>query len=278
MMAETQLTQEQKDGRQLMGYKEWANTNHTPEIPDIVESLLPDDPGAFMLLTGRSGLGKTNMALHLAFCIATGTPFYGLKCQAKVVGYLALEGSSHNLKDRLHKVEQHFPETDNLRFELRQPFLLEKHIEEFKSIFAGCQVNILDNLRQVTTSQYLKPEYAANTIRLYSTALREMGQVGVLTHHIRKPSGNPQFIDYGDIYNIKGASEYVEEATTALLLEKAKQRHNSRGKFIKANPNEAILYFGKHRVAEKEIPAELTLTYIYDRCEWCEVGDAILEP
>lgn len=263
-----------------MGFEEWAAINYAPETPDIVESLLPDEPGAFLLITGRSGLGKTNIALHLAFCIATGTPFYGLTCQPKVVGYLALEGSRHNLIERLNKVKQHFPKADNLRFELRQPFLLETHLEEFKDTFAGCQVNILDNLRQVTTAQYLKPEYAARTIKLYSDVLREIGQVGVLTHHIRKPDKGSQFIDDpGDIYEIKGASEYVEEATSALLLERARHGHNSKGQFVKVDPNEATLYIGKHRVAEREIPDGIELTFDYDRCEWREDSNmAILEP
>ncbi len=47
-----------------------------PQVPFIVDQLLPDSRQAFSIICGRPEIGKTNLALYEAFCIATGTPFF----------------------------------------------------------------------------------------------------------------------------------------------------------------------------------------------------------
>ena len=50
-----------------------------PPSDDIIKDLLPDSTTAYMLTCGRSGIGKTNLVLYLAFCIATGSKFFSLE-------------------------------------------------------------------------------------------------------------------------------------------------------------------------------------------------------
>ena len=58
----------------------------------IVRNLVEAD--SFCCLYGDSGAGKSFLAIELAACIATGTPFYGLPVKKGPVVYLAGEGRS----------------------------------------------------------------------------------------------------------------------------------------------------------------------------------------
>ncbi len=40
-----------------------------PPSDDIIKDLLPNSTSAYMLICGRSGIGKTNLVLYLAFSL-----------------------------------------------------------------------------------------------------------------------------------------------------------------------------------------------------------------
>ena len=50
-----------------------------PHTDDIIKDLFPNSTSAYMLICGRSGIGKTNLVLYLAFCIAIGMKFFSLE-------------------------------------------------------------------------------------------------------------------------------------------------------------------------------------------------------
>ncbi len=234
--------------------------------PAYVDQILPAEPGEFIMISGRTGIGKSILVMHLAFCLATGTSFFGFKCSKVNVGMLAMEGGIENIKDRLCKIMAKYPNcNDTLRFDLREPTPLTTHIDYFKQVFSGCKVVILDNLRQVTTGKYLENNYAAEWLKVYQHLLTEIGAVGILTHHIKKPNGNKDsIIDVGDVYNLKGATEYVDASTSVLLLERARQSRSNDGRgFGKVDNNMLQLYFAKHRIETRELPAYLTLKRDY---------------
>jgi len=58
----------------------------------IVDKFIEVD--SFCSLYGDSGVGKSFLAIELAACIATGTPFFGMRVKQGVVIYLAGEGHS----------------------------------------------------------------------------------------------------------------------------------------------------------------------------------------
>jgi len=62
-------------------------------------------------------------------------------------------------------------------------------------------------------------------------------------------------------FEVKGASEYVEAATTVLLLERAQQPKDNFGKFLPTN-DDRTLYFSK----VKDGPTDLVpITLHFDR-------------
>lgn len=237
----------------MLSVKEWiANEASKPHITDLIEELLSDG-NELMLLAGRTGIGKTNLVLHLAFCLATGTPFFGLECKETIVGYLGFEGTSRKMADRLNKIASNFPDPgDNLRFQLSPPLILEKKLNEFEALVKGCRVIILDPLRYLVSGNYCKPQDAIAFLTLLREELIKLGTTAIVCHHIKKP--NPlSLIDPGDLYEMKGAAEYADEATSILMLERARQGHRPGGGFAPVNADNVTLYFAKHRNAVGEL-------------------------
>jgi RecA-family ATPase len=261
----------------LTTLKEWISMEHNSK-PSIVEQILPSEPGEYMVISGRTGIGKSILVANMAFSIATGTDFLGFKCIQSPVGMLAMEGGVQNINDRLTKMISIYPDTDGyLSFELREPFDLLRKQDYFIETFAGCKVVILDNLRQVTTGKYLENNYAAEWIKLYQKLLVEVGAVGILTHHIKKPSGGRDaLVDVGDVYQLKGATEYVDAATTVLLLERAKQKNiGGYGKGFQKVDNDLLhVYFAKHRIETIELPEYILVRRNFDKaCFEIEMED-----
>lgn len=71
----------------------------------IIDDWLPC--GYATLLAGHGGAGKSSIALHLAVCIATGRPWWGLSCATRRVLYLSCEDRADVLHWRLAYITQH---------------------------------------------------------------------------------------------------------------------------------------------------------------------------
>lgn len=234
--------------------KEWIDEMaRRPKTPDLIAELLPD-ANEFMLIAGRPGIGKTNLVLQLGHCLATGTPFLGLACKRTVVGYVGFEGTPEKMVERLEKIGRNFRDLgDNFRFERTLPLILERKLDKFKEIVTGCRVIILDPLKYLIGGDYCKPKDAVRFVSLLQDTLKELNLTAIINHHIRKP--NPKsLIDPGDLYSLKGATEYVDSATSVLILERTRQGHKSTGGFAPVDPDSVTLYFAKHRDAIGELP------------------------
>lgn len=231
---------------------EWLELDIQAE-PAIIENILPAQAGEYILVSGRTGIGKSILMLHLLYCLGTGSSFFGFECRKTRAGLLIMEGDRNNLQDRIRKVKEHYPYTDTIALDLRlETKPLERNLYYYKEVFRGCEVVMLDNLRQVTTSERLKNEYASRWIDEFHGFLRDLGAVGILTHHIKKPNSN-SLIEPGDVYELKGASEYVDDAATVILLERERQQRNTFGQFMQVHPDQLTLYFAKHRIANKTL-------------------------
>ncbi len=83
-----------------------ALAERDPEPPKfIIPDWLPC--GYVTLLAGHGGVGKSGIALHLAVCIATGMPFFGMEVQRRRVMYLACEDREGVLHWRLARICSH---------------------------------------------------------------------------------------------------------------------------------------------------------------------------
>ncbi len=224
-----------------------------PEADDLIQDLLPDSNSAYMLVTGRSGIGKTFLLLNILYCLASGMPFMSRKTKKCKVGYLSLEGDRRKLLKRFNTIGQSFPGAeDNIFWEHRMPFRLNsKGIDWLIAKIDGLDVIGIDPLRPLVPGDYTHPKDVSTFIENLRIVQNKTGVVVIGSHHIRKPDKRIKVQPEDLLFEIKGASEYVESATSVLLLERGKQERGNFGKFT-TNTSLKNLHF----VKIKDAPAE----------------------
>lgn len=222
----------------------------------VIEDILPAKKGEYIAIAGRTGIGKTNLALHIAFSLATGTPFFGRECRRCKVAFLAFEGDEANIKDRYDKIKSHFPPTEGRLFFGMMPISNPRHMfEEVFNETEGCSILILDPVKYIVPGDYLKPRHAAIFVRKFKENLANHRKAAIISLPIRKPN-EKSLIQPGDVYSMKGATEYADSATSILLIEKRAYSHSS---------DKVTLHFAKHRVASKPLK-EINLRLKRKKC------------
>jgi hypothetical protein len=236
-------------------YKVLEDLKKEPPSDDIVKDLLPDSTSAYMLICGRSGIGKTNLVLQLAFCIATGSKFFSLETKQKVVGYLSFEGGEKQTAKRFEKLMQTFGNAgEYLQWEHSLPIKLNSQgKDELKRLITGLEVAIIDPLRPLVAGDYTKPVDASNFLINLRDVQNDTGTTLILIHHIRKPDRKLRVLPEDLQFEIKGATEYVDGASTVLLLDRPRYSKDDFGKF-QSTSDDRVLYFPK----VKDAPAEFT--------------------
>ena len=226
----------------------------TPQVPFIIDQLLPDSRQAFTIICGQPEIGKTNLSLYLAFCIAAGEPFCSFRTQKKKVGYLAMEGGAYQIGSRVIILSQHFHGIpDNLHIQVVQPTpLTAKGKAELMELVTGLEVAIIDPLKFLIPGDYMKP---SDVVKGLSTALEiqnETGTTFILVGHIRKP--DRKLISYPEDYwsELKGPTEYMEMANSALMFTRPAHTRDARGLFT-SSQDDRIPYFIKAKDATKEL-------------------------
>jgi RecA-family ATPase len=106
---------------------------------DLIQDLLPDSSSAYMLICGRSGIGKTFLVLNIQYCLATGRPFLIHKTKKCKVGYISMEGSDQKLLTRFNTLSASFPQAeDNIYWCHTTPITLnDKGLLELEEIITG---------------------------------------------------------------------------------------------------------------------------------------------
>ena len=215
--------------------------------------MLPNSTAAYMLICGRSGIGKTNLVLYLAFCIATGRKFLSIETKQRTVGYLSFEGGKHQIAKRFEKLRETFSDTGAyLRWEHSLPIKLNKvGIDKLKKVITGVDVAIIDPLRPMVAGEYTKPTDASHFLENLREVQNDTGTTIILIHHVRKPDRKLRVLPEDLQFEIKGATEYVDGAATVLLLERPRYSKDHVGRF-QTNSDDRVLYFPK----VKDAPAE----------------------
>ncbi len=226
-----------------------------PPVEDIIQDLLPNASTEYLLLCGRAGIGKTNVALYLGFCLATGTPFFSLKTKRSTVGYLGFEGTPRKILARFDKLQKTFGDPgDFLKVDRSLSFKLTRQsADNFAHRIEGLDIVIVDPLRYMVPDDYTKPEVASTFIATLKECCDKSGAIAILLHHVRKPDRRLNVRPEDLAYEVKGATEYVDSAATVLLLERARQPRAKDGRFG-SNADDRTLHFCKVKDAPAELP------------------------
>ena len=234
-----------------------------PPANDLIQDLLPDSSSAYMLICGRSGIGKTFLALNILYCLATGTAFLSHKTKQCRVGYLSMEGSDRKLLNRFNTLSTSFPGAeDNIHWHHTLAITLnEAGISQLEEIITGLDVVIIDPLRPLVPGDYTTPKDANTFLKNLQRVQNETSTKIILIHHIRKPDKRVKVQPEDLQFEVKGAAEYVEAATTVTLLERAPQPKDNLGKWL-PRPDDRLLHF----VKVKDAPTDLKpITLCFNR-------------
>jgi len=231
-----------------------SDLKNAPQTEFLVDQLLPDTTRAFMIICGRPEIGKTNLSLYAAFCLAKGTPFFSFKTKPCKVGYLFMEGGAPQIGNRVEKLSKHFVGIpDNLHIQSAEPIpLYPKGRERLEGLVNGLDVCFVDALKYIIPGDYMKPADVLKGLNTLQIIQENTGVVFALVGHIRKPSQKAisQPEDYWT--ELKGPTEYLEMANSGLLLTRPRHARNSQGQFT-SSPDDRELYFIKARDADREL-------------------------
>jgi energy-coupling factor transporter ATP-binding protein EcfA2 len=250
--------------------EEWGDIVESKETePSFIDQILPVEPGEGVLLAGRTGVGKTNLGLYMAYCLASGKPFYGFDCEKTSVAFFAFEGGETNYLARRDKIKKLFPSKAGNR--VRFAIIPTRGSREMYAEVMGrlvelpdVRVVILDGARHIVEGNPSKTADAQNFIQQLKANLVELGMSAVLTLQIVKPNKN-SLVRPGDIYSIKGAVEFAAWSTTSLLIEKQMRKDAYN------------IYFDKHRIATKEDLRAIGLVYSFPQCCFIQISDEVSE-
>jgi len=234
-----------------------------------IDQLMPNSTSDFGVISGRLGLGKTNLALELLVCLATGDPFFGLSVEQIPVVYLDFEGNPMNITERLEKIlKRHsLPPDGYLNFQnlKNDRFVLHKNLNRLIDEVEDAKLVLIDGCKHLIEGEYVKP----SKIKVFGEdllkAMHEGNFCSILTWQIKKPH-EETLISPGDLFSLKGAADLVEDATFVLLLEKPKPR--KEGKEMKYPSDISVnLYFAKTKEARVVVPTE-QLEYEHNGCRF----------
>jgi len=231
-----------------------SELRNRPKIPFLIDQLLPDstDP---MIVCGRPQIGKTNLSLYMAFCLATGQPIFSFKTQQCKVGYLFMEGGAQQIATRVEKLSNHFVGIpDSLFIDQVDPMPLnDKGQARLSEITYSLKVCFLDSLKYIIPGDYMKPADVLKGLSALAIIQQATGCTFILIGHIRKP--DRKVVSDPDDYwtELKGPTEYLEMANSAILLTRPRHIHGEAGQFQPVSPDDRQLFFIKARDADREL-------------------------
>lgn len=183
-----------EDEIKVMSY---ADLLAIPEPTWWIESLFKE--ASLGVVAGSGGLGKSFLMLHMAGCIATGTPFFHTKVKKGKVLYVAAEGIEEFAKRIKAMCDYHHMPlnvlTENMFFvESGVNLSSDASMNKLTAILKEQEFDfiILDTLSQVTS--VASENDAAEMSKIFRTARRlrgiRPGSTIVTVHHANRASGS----------------------------------------------------------------------------------------
>ncbi len=243
------------------------------EVPYIVKDLIPEH--SVGIISGLPGAGKTWVALHLSYCIATGQKFLNKfdVISPGPVMYLSFEGSLDILKKRAKMIKT--IDAPNCIIYNAAGKLLNDNVEAvevngqdkpdypllseaiFKAKENKVKLIVIDTLRASLDGE----ENSSTDIAAYLRAVNEIsvksGTSLLILHHI----GKNEVLDYTNIYQIaRGSSALAASVDYAFGLKMVSDDENDNGENdIDENNTNMILYQAKNRNDKQLAPINIVM-------------------
>ncbi|MBQ3745972.1 MAG: AAA family ATPase [Kiritimatiellae bacterium] len=186
-----------KQGGTCTDAADWLAEPDEPDNPLVAGFI---ECGEVFAMVGQAKAGKSLMALQLAVCIATGTPFVGMACARRRVYVANLEVSAKQYKKRLRRICGGLGlKSDDLRGRL--------FIDNMKSVTATwadtvescrrhrCEVAIVDPFYQIARIVETDEAQCLDAIESMKAFSRMGVSLGVVFHSPKGFSGDRQLID-----------------------------------------------------------------------------------
>jgi len=222
--------------------------------PDLIENVLADT-NEVSAVAGRSEIGKTNLCLQLSFCLSTGTPFLEFPVPRKTsVAYIGFEGDEHQLMQRVRKIQPCFPDTPYLWVKPMCPIFKLKGagISEFRALIDGFQVIVIDPVRYMVPGDYMDPKDVTSFMEKLQEEMRLNRSLAIVVLYHKKMDSRT-LMEPGDLWQLKGATEWGDMCSTVLMAERTRQvSTGGRGPgmgFQPVNKDKVTLHFAKSRNA-----------------------------
>jgi len=222
--------------------------------PDFVQDILADTQEV-SAVAGRSEIGKTNLCLQLSLCLSTGTPFLRFDVPKKVgVCYIGFKGDERQLLERVQKMMPNFPDTALLWVRPACPIfkLQGPGITNFRDMIDGFQVIVIDPVRYMVPGDYTDPKDVTRFMETLQDEMRLNRSLAIVVLYYKKMDSR-QLMEPGDLWNLKGATEWGDMSSTVLMAERTRQvslrgRGTGMG-FQPVNKDNVTLHFAKTRNA-----------------------------
>lgn len=179
----------------------------------LVAGLVPSN--SLVLLSAPPASFKTFLALHLAMCVGTGTPFLGRECVQGAVAYVLAEGGD-GLPERLAAWASHYGCSlpDRPSFLMKAPALLDGALPAFRAALSQLEPKpalvVIDTLARVMAGA---DENAAKDMGRFVQAIdalrADTGASVVVVHHSGKDGRGP-----------RGSSALVGAVDTVLTIKR----------------------------------------------------------
>jgi hypothetical protein len=198
----------------------------------LVPGLLP--VGETVLLCALPKVGKSKLAIDLAFSVATGeSRFLGQETKQGKVLLITPDASKQSLKQELTKRGFRKQDSPNLhifpRWSIDQMAVLEAKLEKFRP-----DLVVIDSLKKITVGQEISEnsdEFANNIIALNDMLSRYRAS-GILVHHANKSN------DAIGVERVRGSTAIVGACWGTWILERIPKKDPNNAKRMIVDPKD----------------------------------------
>jgi hypothetical protein len=198
----------------------------------LVPGLLP--VGETVLLCALPKVGKSKLAIDLAFSVATGeSRFLGQETKQGKVLLITPDASKQSLKQELTKRGFRKQDSPNLhifpRWSIDQMAVLEAKLEKFRP-----DLVVIDSLKRITAGKEISEnsaEFADNIIAL-NDMLSRYRTSGILVHHANKSN------DAIGVERVRGSTAIVGACWGTWMLERIPKKDPNNAKRMIVDPKD----------------------------------------